>query len=626
MAYVKLELQCPTKAAMVTSADPEPLWTLDDLLLELNSVEVHLGAINSVSSLFKKSGITSFSEVKKTEGSIKPFTMCILDDDDVDYESEDEITSYSLATGTRFTCDDVFLSDSEGSDDEMHVESTLSQLMEKKSIEEGILFELESKHLFIAKEQLRGKLSDLELFQKKESEKTSFALHLIEKQAEARREMDSRLDKQYQRRIAEVLDDHLSILQKNHEQRSKIERRIIDAALLEEAKRTEKALVEERLLQEKVKTEAKARLNALKQAEAHKAALEAERRAANVAAEIESARIRESASVDASKKESTELKGKENTKNIENFKKVDPITKRLGVKVVSSEAALKAESNRLTIYNEVEGNVNAFAQKDIDKHGRKLNKCIQQLGGTADSVRAKSHELVQLINDTTLPLPISIMIFAKKVVSVYEVFGGSYNESPFAYGLVILLVASQVPHVMDFILAEINKACIYTVPKHLQASNVDSQTNEFWKMMGYREKDGGKIESTDEYMIRFNYYMQLFAALIQTEIDGFKNPYGLKEGWAWLAMFLNELPANRYTAVALAAFLKIAGYALLRHYKSQFMKVLNVISTRFLPALKKHSNAQRIAQELEAYLLDKAYLLEPKGRSLKGSTLSKSMY
>lgn len=44
----------------------------------------------------------------------------------------------------------------------------------------------------------------------------------------------------------------------------------------------------------------------------------------------------------------------------------------------------------------------------------------------------------------------------------------------------------------------------------------------------------------------------------QTEIPGVQNAHGLKEGWAWLARFLNALPANIYTAVALIAFLQVS--------------------------------------------------------------------
>lgn len=56
---------------------------------------------------------------------------------------------------------------------------------------------------------------------------------------------------------AEVLDKHLSMVQRDHEQKSQIvERRIRDDAALEEAKRKEQAVKEEKLRQERARQEA----------------------------------------------------------------------------------------------------------------------------------------------------------------------------------------------------------------------------------------------------------------------------------------------------------------------------------------------------------------------------------
>lgn len=56
---------------------------------------------------------------------------------------------------------------------------------------------------------------------------------------------------------AEVLDRHLSAIQRDHWQRSQIEeQRIRVDAALEEAKRKEKALHEEKMRQERAKAEA----------------------------------------------------------------------------------------------------------------------------------------------------------------------------------------------------------------------------------------------------------------------------------------------------------------------------------------------------------------------------------
>ena len=118
----------------------------------------------------------------------------------------------------------------------------------------------------------------------------------------------------------------------------------------------------------------------------------------------------------------------------------------------------------------------------------------------------------------------------------------------------------------------------------------------YHKAVGYNEEDGG-IESEESYISRVESYMRLYGALVQvsplissvsmlilhvvihfcqsfcthfsliydrkfvfvqTEITGVQNTHGVREGWAWLARFLNALPANLYTAVALLAFLEVS--------------------------------------------------------------------
>lgn len=57
------------------------------------------------------------------------------------------------------------------------------------------------------------------------------------------------------------------------------------------------------------------------------------------------------------------------------------------------------------------------------------------------------------------------------------------------------------------------------------------------------DKGGLRVESTDEFVARCCGYMVLLAALVQTDEPGSR--YGLAYGWAFLARFLNTLPANR---------------------------------------------------------------------------------
>ena len=81
---------------------------------------------------------------------------------------------------------------------------------------------------------------------------------------------------------------------------------------------------------------------------------------------------------------------------------------------------------------------------------------------------------------------------------------------------------------------------------------------------------------------------------------------------------------EQYTAVSLNAFLQMAGFALFRRYKSQFVKLLNIISQNFLVDLKARQIPEltRTLLEIETYIKDKKFLEEPEGRRLEANLLS----
>nr|AFK45310.1 unknown [Lotus japonicus] len=133
------------------------------------------------------------------------------------------------------------------------------------------------------------------------------------------------------------------------------------------------------------------------------------------------------------------------------------------------------------------------------------------------------------------------------------------------------------------------------------------------------------MENTEDYLQRLESYVKMYAALVQTEVPKVQNLHGLQHGWAWLARFLNALPANQYTAVSLDAFLRMAGFALFIRYKSQFLKMLNVISENFLVDIKSLNapELRKTVAEIQTYIEDKMFLQEPEGRSLQTNLLSK---
>ncbi|XP_061346988.1 mRNA export factor GLE1-like [Gastrolobium bilobum] len=132
------------------------------------------------------------------------------------------------------------------------------------------------------------------------------------------------------------------------------------------------------------------------------------------------------------------------------------------------------------------------------------------------------------------------------------------------------------------------------------------------------------MESTEHYLEWLESYMMVYGALVQTEIPNVQNLHGIQEGWAWLARFLNALPTNQHTTVSLNAFLQVSNVDLFRRYKSQFLKMLKVISENFLVQLKSRQAPEltKTVTEIETYIEDKKFLQEPEGKSLLSNLLS----
>ncbi|CAL5421246.1 unnamed protein product [Camellia sinensis] len=612
MGAVKLELRCPQSVGGVV-IDPHPDWSFDSLLSELSSIEKRLNSSSPFPLPFTK---TKFREVSSAKSVVKRgFVMRVDETENVEEDIQEEDHDRRLVAGRRFTCDEFYISD-DSEDESPH--ETQYLLMEKVGLVEGALSELTHEHRLSITEEIRNQILALETDLLNENKKFTSSLAQVKKYTEARREMHRKLDMQYQRRIAEALDNHLTAIQRDHEHKSQIEeRKIRDDAAIEEAKRREKALQEEKLWQEKVRAETEARLEAEKKREAKAAALEA---AEKVAAED----LARAAAAVVAPKEATSgsgiLNDQSNKSGSDGVKKVQ----QAGNIIKCAESALTLEEKRLQIYKEVAVKNEALglgASSVYGSHVSKIQRLIKQVSGTKENIRNKVDQLTKIFFDSSCPQSISIAMFAEKIIDQCV----NPNKALFAYAHVIVLVASQVPLAMDLVLAKLNRVCIYTVPKYINYSKSAFDTNEaYHKAIGYKEEDG-EIESEESYVSRIESYMKLYGALVQTQVESVQNRHGMGEGWAWLARFLNALPANLYTAVALQAFLEAAGFGLCRRYKSHFKKLLNVIYRDFVNALKQRggdAKLNKVITSIQTYIESNRFLEEPEGRSLQGSLLS----
>ncbi|XP_047263725.1 uncharacterized protein LOC107857980 [Capsicum annuum] len=140
-----------------------------------------------------------------------------------------------------------------------------------------------------------------------------------------------------------------------------------------------------------------------------------------------------------------------------------------------TENAQKLEEKRLTIYNEIaEQNetLGLGSNKAYRKFEMEIARRIKTITGSKESVRVKTVELIKLISDSTCPQSISIAM--------------NFNSAVYAYGRVIVHVTSKVPLAMDILIAELNKVCIFTVPKYIVYSEAAFQSKEaYYKAIGY---------------------------------------------------------------------------------------------------------------------------------------------
>ncbi|KAG8366006.1 hypothetical protein BUALT_Bualt17G0031200 [Buddleja alternifolia] len=493
-------------------------------------------------------------------------------------------------------------------------------LMDKVGLAEGALHELTHEFQLNVSEEMRTKISALEAELVNENEKFASLITKAEKHKESQQERERKFDLQYQRTIAEALDNHLTDVQRDHEHIFQLEeRRIRDDAVRGEAKRKEKALQEEKMRQERIKTEEEARLKAER---AKAAAVEAEKKAAEEAASKRAAETSKDTAHAAQKSKETPDVKKEVQSSARNV-------------IRTSENALELEKRRKQIYEELSAEnmaLKASVNQDYHRHGHGqiIGRLIKTISATVENVSTRSEELLKLINSPGCPKSICIQLFSEKIVSYCT--NQRSSNAIFATTRLIVLVTSKIPQAMEILIAELNRVCIYTVPKHISYSEDAFRTKDaYFKAVGY-EEENGKIESIDTYVERLSCYMKLYGALVQTEVGGFQNLHGLREGWAWLARFLNALPANLYTAVALHSFLEMAGFALYRRYRNQFEKLLRIIVRDFVSALKEggseswSTKMNKVKMSILNYIESNQYKKEPESWQLRGHLESNDFY
>ncbi|KAL6529192.1 hypothetical protein OROGR_014815 [Orobanche gracilis] len=618
MGPIELELRCPKNVNGI-AADPQPDWSIDNLLLELDSINQKQNVVSGFPVPFTKTQPIQLIASRDNSHCARGFLMHVSDGSDTDDDCQEEADNSSMVSGRRFVCDELYMSDDS---------SDRCQLMDEVGLAEGALSQLLGEFQLTVSEEVRSKISSFESQIFRENEDFASSTTKIDKQRELQQERERKFDLQYQRSIAEALDNHLTAVQRDHEHISQLEeRRIRDDATREEAKRKQKARQEEKMREERIKAEEEARLKA-ESAERAKAAAVA-KEAENKAAEPNCAAEAAEPLRDAGQIAMQDSKGTFGSSNSAFVVKKEVQSSGRNV-IRASENALGLEKQRSQIYEALSAENKVFkenAYQDYHRHGQNIGRQIKTISATLEN-RTRADELVKLISSTRMLQSISIQLFAEKIVS--NCTNQRSSNTIFAVSRVIILVTSKVPAAMDILVAELNRVCIYTVPKHYSEEAYTTK-DAYSKAIGYKEEKG-KTESTDDYVERLSCYMRLYGALVQAEVGGFQNLHGLKEGWAWLARLLNALPANLYTAVALHSFLEMAGFALYRRYRNQFEKLMSIVARDFLNALKESGSeswstkVSKVKMSIKKYIESNQFKSEPEGLQLRGHIESNDFY
>lgn len=644
---LKLTIRSPSFLKLGPEAahyvDPNPDWSLEDLQKELDVIASRFTAAPSLSLdnhpcppnargvSWRELSVTA--DFGRTSGAAFRMRAFDSDSDETNSSDEDEdeadssqaITLANVSNGIGNEKETSTLNGKIGTVAVVKEEEVWAskQLLTRTEYVESALLELERERCSRVQVEFRKRQANLDNALREEAQREAALLARVEREKEAKRDLARRTDKQDQRYIAEKRDQQLSDLQRDHELRSQFEaRQIRKEAEEEEIRRQNLAALEEREKLIKARYEAEAKKKA--DAEREKAEAEDAKRKAQAAA-LQRAEAEQKAKEDLLKKNASD--------KLANSQQQSTSTASGEWKLRVAPAAAKLEEARLQKLREFQDacarlQVNSANQKDYKALERLVIKHLQQIAATNEQVKRKSMDLFQLLSDTRVPSQFLTVKLGEKLLSQCESQVLKLPSFAFALAQVFVNVATQVPNVMDVVLAKLHEVCIYTVPKYYVFPKDQHVSSDlpYYKALGYKEQDG-KLESTDDYVTRMSAYMRFYGAIVQTNAAGGINPHGIAAGWAWCARLLNNIPANRGSASALEAFLAVAGYRLYQVYPRPFMKVMQTIVSEYIQNLKTSGDidTRAVVSRLETYLHHQKYLIEPEGRKMPERDISSSL-
>ena len=179
-------------------------------------------------------------------------------------------------------------------------------------------------------------------------------------------------------------------------------------------------------------------------------------------------------------------------------------------------------------------------------------------------------------------------LLARKLVRQGEDVVSSNPEAAFAIAAVITALWSEFPLLGRLILAHFYKTCPYLIPYYVPQQEGQSD-QDYYKALGYQYTDG-QVEKQDKFLKRMSGVARLFAAVIasvpQRHQQQQSHPFGLQNGWRFLASILNLKPRVEITATILYDFLDVTGHRLSQAYGKQFIKMIHLLCTDYFTLIR----------------------------------------
>lgn len=240
---------------------------------------------------------------------------------------------------------------------------------------------------------------------------------------------------------------------------------------------------------------------------------------------------------------------------------------------------------RFDLQKAVNTPVNAISSVSGGHLKDKYDKLLKLLSG--DRVRVGDIYVSCALHPQGIPYCTDLL--AKKLVRQGEHLVSSSPDAAYPIASVIIALWARFPDLGKLILAHLQQDCPYLVPMMMPQCRGQSD-EEFYKARGYRYNEDGSIEKQDKFLKRMSGMFRLCAAIWITKMPNSVNcahPHGLAHAWRWMAAFINLDPEADISATLLFDFLTVCGSDFFKHYRGQFVKVLNHLITDFRTRIDK---------------------------------------